>query len=296
MPIMIPIVSLVTDHQLLPQTQSLRRSTLQTLQLNLGNFGLSLCIYALAVIRLAAEDLPTPAITVPPLDPAQHELATVLTLCVKPHGVDYAALRRDHTALERYRAQLAATTMPKDKAGKIALLINAYNACTLHLVVLKLPADQAKWPKWSIKNAGDATADVWKAYTFELAGQRYTLDQMEHQLLRPLGDPRVHFAVNCASRSCPPLLSHPYLAATVDAQLESVATAFASDPYHVRLVSGKLQVNPILDWFSEDFTAVGGVAKFLAPRVSPKVRPYLDAEKSIDYFAYDWLLNLAATH
>ena len=256
--------------------------------------GLSIFLYALAVFQLRAEDLPTPTISVPPLDAEQHELATVLTLCVKPHGVDYAALRHDHAALERYRAQLAATTMPQDKAGKIALLINAYNACTLHLVALKLPADETTWPKWSIKNAGNATSDVWKAYTFELAGQRYTLDQIEHHLLRPLGDPRVHFAVNCASRSCPPLLAQPYLAATLDAQLDSVATAFARDPYHVRLVSGKLQINPILDWFSEDFSAVGGVAKFLSPRASPEVRQYLDAGKKISYFEYDWLLNLPA--
>ena len=117
-----------------------------------------------------------------------------------------------------------------------------------------------------------------------------------HQLLRPLGDPRVHFSVNCASRSCPPLLAKPYLAATVDAQLNSVTAAFATDPYHMRWVSGKLQVNPILDWFSEDFSAVGGVAKFLSPRSSPEVRQYLDAGKKISYFEYDWLLNLPADH
>jgi Protein of unknown function, DUF547 len=258
--------------------------------------GLGVVACALSVFRLAAEDLPTPTVTVAALDADHKELAAVLALCVKSNGVDYATLRRERTALERYRAQLATATMPSDKAGKLALIINAYNACTLHLVVLKLPADETTWPTWSIKMAGGTVNSVWESYTFVVAGQRYTLDQLEHQLLRPLGDPRVHFAVNCASRSCPPLLAKPFLAHTVDVQLNTVATTFATDAYHVRLANGTLQVNPILDWFAEDFSVVGGVAAFLAPRATPPVRQYLEAGKKIRFFEYDWSLNLAAAH
>ena len=141
----------------------------------------------------------------------------------------------------------------------VALFINAYNACTLALVVDRLPADASTWATWSIKDAGSTFTSVWRSYRFEVAGKRYTLDEMEHAVLRPLGDPRIHMAINCASRSCPPLIAEPFRLATLDAQLEAAARAFAASPHHLRLDEGVLRINPILDWFGADFAAGGGV-------------------------------------
>ncbi len=254
-----------------------------------------LFIAVIGVPLTAVEEVATPAVVVPPLDAEHHEFAAVLHAAIKPDGVDYAALRADHAALDRYRAQLAAVTLPTDRPGKIALLINAYNAETLALVVSKLPADPAQWPTWSIKDAGSTFTNVWKAYNFDIAGRRYTLDELEHAVLRPLGEPRIHFAINCASRSCPPLAARPYLAATLDAQLEATARAFVTDPYQVRLDHGELRVNPILEWFGDDFTASGGVRAFLRARVpAGAIADYLVDSKPLRFFDYDWTLNLAA--
>jgi len=253
-----------------------------------------LFLAVLGVPAFAVEEVPTPTVVVPPLDAEHREFATVLHAAVKPDGVDYAALRADHAALDRYRAQLAAVALPADRPAKLALFINAYNAQTLALVINTLPADPAVWPTWSIKDAGSTFTSVWKAYSFVIAGRRYTLDELEHTVLRPLGEPRIHVAINCASKSCPPLAAQPYLVATLDAQLEATARAFAADPYHLRLEKGVLRINPILDWFGEDFTANGGVRAFLSARVpTGPIADYLAGSKPLKFFDYDWKLNLA---
>jgi hypothetical protein len=121
-----------------------------------------------------------------------------------------------------------------------------------------------------------------------------TLDELEHKLLRPLGEPRIHFAINCASRSCPALADKPYLASTLEQQLEDTATLFANNSYHLRLVDGEVITNPILSWFADDFTKGGGVTKFLAHRVKPSpLAEKLSAGANLTYFTYDWALNLA---
>ncbi|MFN0246668.1 MAG: DUF547 domain-containing protein [Kofleriaceae bacterium] len=230
----------------------------------------------------------------PAIDAEHSQLAPVLTRSVRPTGVDYAALRANHADLDTYRAQLAAATIPEAPAEKMALYINAYNAWTLALVIEKLPTDPAAWPAWSIKDAGSLTQNVWKTFEFELAGKRYTLDALEHELLRPMGDPRIHFAINCASKSCPPLAATPYTAAGLERQLADAVKVFVDDPTQLRLKGKSLQVNPILDWFKDDFKAGGGVAAFLKQHVTtPAVRAHLAAGGDFTYFDYDWRLNLA---
>ena len=250
----------------------------------------------LFLMPLPAVDVVTPTITASIWDAQHNELATVLKSIVKADGVDYAVLRRDTSALDRYRVQLARATTPTDAHEKIAFYINAYNAFTLTLVAEQLPADASTWNRWSIKDAGGWFTSVWKYYTFELSGTRVTLDHLEHALLRPLGEPRIHFAINCASRSCPSLAATPYLAITLEQQLETATKAFANNPYHVRLVDGDIITNPILSWFAADFAQSGGVTKFLASRVSPSPLAHqLTANATLTYFTYDWSLNIAAT-
>ena len=247
-------------------------------------------LLAAPIPLLAEETLPVPAVTVAALDAQHAGFNAVLTAVVRADGVDYAAVRTHRPTLDAYLAQLAAAPEPADRAGRLALWMNAYNAWTLAVVERMLPADPAGWPRWSIRDQKPPLTP-WKHFRFTVAGRAVTLDGIEHQILRPLGDPRIHVGINCASRSCPPLLPTPFTAATVDAQLESAARAFAASPYHVRVVDGAVQTNPILSWFGEDFTAAGGVAAWLRPRTRPEVAALLG--RPVTFFDYDWRLNLA---
>jgi hypothetical protein len=251
-------------------------------------------VVVLSGALVAAEPFTVPAHPVPPLDPDHAELAVVLTQVVRPAGVDYAALRRDPRGLERYLNQLAAAPLPTGREATLALYINAYNAATLALVVRHLPADQASWPAWSITSLQRDGLSAWQRFAVGVAGQRLTLDGIEHAILRPLGDPRIHFAVNCASRSCPALAAEPYRAATIDAQLEAATVAFANDRTHLRAVPGAIEANAILGWFAADFAPAGGAAAFLAPRVGDDaLRAALAQPGELRVLAYDWSLNLA---
>lgn len=239
---------------------------------------------------LSVETIPTPAVTVVALDAAHSSLAGLLAAVVKTDGVDYGEVRRQRATLEAYLAQLATVAVPVDRKGQLALWMNAYNAWTLAVVERMLPKDPAGWPRWSIRDQRPPLGP-WKGFTFTVAGRAVTLDGIEHQILRPLGDPRIHVGINCASRSCPPLLPAPFTAATVEAQLEAAARAFAASTYHVRLDGSTVVANPILSWFAEDFAAAGGAAGWLRSRTRPEVVPHLGTD--LRFFDYDWRLNLA---
>ena len=260
-------------------------------------------LIALLVVTMACaqDDLITSGVGVydgPSLDAGHARLAETLARVVRSDGVDYAELRRDHHALDLYLEQLALATPPKDPAASKALLIDAYNAWTLALVSRSLPEDRATWPSWSIKDLGSLTTSVWKKYRFELGQERLTLDETENRL-RALGDPRIHVAINCASRSCPSLAAEPYVAAKLDAQLDMAARAFANSSYQVRVEDhGKVvRTNPILDWFRKDFAPVGGVSIFLSKYAGLEhaLSETLANGAQLKFFDYDWRLNLAAS-
>ena len=247
----------------------------------------------------AVEAIPTPAsaaaIAAPALD-ADHAIwGAVLAQIVRPDGVDYAAVQRLQPELDRYRFQLAHAVEPTATAERLAFFINAYNALTVQLVASKLPADQKTWPDWSITLIGPPAGNAWKGYSFVVAGVPRTLDAIENAVLRPLGEPRIHFAINCASRSCPTLSAQAYRAATLTAQLANATAAFAHDPTQLRLADGHLRVNPILDWFAADFAAAGGVRKFLLSEVTEPgpLATQLAGADPLQFFIYDWRLNLA---
>lgn len=240
----------------------------------------------------AAEPRDTPPGEVPPLDPEHTLLARVLERVATPSGVDYAALRADHADLDAYRTQLARAPVPASGAARMAHFINAYNAWTLALVVDHLPADRAAWSGWSIRSLGAGVLSVWRRFTFELGGKRLSLDQVEHEILRKLGDPRIHFALNCASRSCPALAATPYLARTLERDLERATERFLRDPTQLRVVGDAVQVNPILDWFAADFESAGGVRAFLEARLPEGPTRDRLREGRLAFFDYDWRLNL----
>lgn len=250
--------------------------------------GLLLCLAAL----LGAEQLPTPELQAEKLEAGHQVFNRILKDIVKDDGVDYRRLQTRHSEqLERYRRQLAEASVPEDEAAEMAFYINAYNALTLALVLEKLPAEQEDWSAWSVRTV----RGFWKRYTFDVAGTWMSLDQIEHQTLRPMGDPRVHFAVNCASVSCPPLRSEAYTGRQLETQLKEQTAAFMRSTYHLRLKDGRLSVNPILKWFGSDFKDAGGVAAYLRTHAQrDEIRACLSENSRLSYFSYDWSLNLSA--
>ena len=146
--------------------------------------------------------------------------------------VDYAGLGAERAVLDRYLAALSGVTADEfslfSADERLAFLINAYNAFTVQLVLDHQPLD-------SIKDVGGWFRSPWKRRFFELLGEVRHLDDVEHGMIREWFDePRIHFAVNCAARSCPPLQEEAFVASRLEAQLERVTSHFLRDPRRTR--------------------------------------------------------------
>jgi len=210
--------------------------------------------------------------------------------------VDYAGFARDRAVLGAYLAALARVAPSEfaalPRADQIAFLINAYNAATVELILGAYPKHA------SIKDYGSLFRSAWQKPFVRLLSETLTLDQIEHERLRGprgYGEPRVHFAVNCASISCPMLREEAYTGAKLEAQLEEQTVRFLSDRSRNRFDGNTdtLQLSSIFDWYGEDF-AEGRLAIFLAHYAGA-----LGAERAalakkdleIAFLDYDWRLN-----
>lgn len=171
----------------------------------------------------------------------------------KNSQVDYVELKKERAALESYLASLSAVKKAEfngwNKAQQMAFLINAYNGFTLDLIVQHYPVK-------SIKDIGGVFENRWKKKFFKLFGEDSYLDKIEHETLRKVGvynEPRIHFAVNCASIGCPSLREEAFTAEKLDKQLDEQAVRFLSDRTRNRFANGKLELSMIFKWFREDF-------------------------------------------
>ena len=216
---------------------------------------------ALVTLTLASG----PVAPVPQEEPFDHdhEAWTAILEDVLEGGlVDYRGLRESPEALDAYLEQLAATT-PEQHASwsreeRFAFWINAYNAFTVQLI-------RDRGPVRSIKKLGGLFTTPWEikfipmpAFDPERKGKPITLDEIEHELVRPVfRDARVHAAVNCASLSCPPLRAEAFRAETLEAQLDEQVRAWLLDPGRNRLEpeDGRVRISKIFDWYESDFTA-----------------------------------------
>ena len=207
--------------------------------------------------------------------------------------VDYAGLREE----PRWR-QLVVALGTSDRAAlrtreqKLAFWINAYNIFAIDLVVQGDPPQ-------SIKDLGNFLWPVWKRDAGEIAGRRYSLDEIEHEILRKMGEPRIHAAIVCASTSCPSLRRVPFSADAIDSQLDEVFRGFVADTRKgVRIDAPQrtLFLSSIFDWFAKDFESVGGVLPFVRRHLSDsraaELRTLGDGVE-IEYLDYDWSLNRA---
>lgn len=208
--------------------------------------------------------------------------------------VDYASLKERPEVLDQYLLSLQKISREEfdafNRDQQLAFLINAYNGFTLKLII-------SNYPISSIRKIGGITGP-WKVRFFDLLGERKHLDDIEHNMIRKMfNEPRIHFAVNCASRGCPNLAQTPYEASALDAQLEAAARTFLSDSTLNRLSidDKRLEVSSIFNWFKKDFaSASGSLQKFLVqyvPLTQEQKTKVLSGETALEYLDYDWSLN-----
>lgn len=214
--------------------------------------------------------------------------ASLLAKYVKQGQVDYWGFKIDEAKLDQYLKMLEQTVSYKLTPNEqFAYYINAYNAWTIKLILSGYPGVK------SIKDLGSIFKSPWKKKMCRIDGDVITLDDIEHGILRPrFKDPRVHFAVNCASLSCPPLISEPYRGSTLDRQLDDSARNFINNPQRNYLEGDTLYVSKIFKWFAEDFNndIIGFFLKYAENILKKDLEAQRDQIK-IKYLHYDWSLN-----
>jgi hypothetical protein len=204
--------------------------------------------------------------------------------------VDYASFKTEHPKLKAYLAYLAGINpddLSRDHA--FAYYINLYNAATIDLVLENYPGID------SIKDIGGFFGNPWKIEFITLRGKKVHLDHVEHEILRPFyKDPRLHFAVNCASLGCPPLHAKPFEGRTLDATLDELTRRNMADPAHTRLEGDDLYVSKVFDWFGEDWGGtqdkVAFVQKYSSGEQAAKIEQ-LGGRLDLKYSGWDWTLN-----
>jgi hypothetical protein len=258
-----------------------------------------------SAITLAAAS-PAPLahpVQAPEFDHTHAGLTSVYDVALKGGLIDYAGLRAKPKALDAYLAQLARTTPAQhatwSRDQRFAFWINAYNAYTIQLI-------RDEGPVKSIKDLGGFFSSPWEkkfipmpAFDPEGKNKKLTLDEIEHELLRPVfKDARVHAAINCASMGCPPLRATAFSAEGLDDQLEDQVGVWLSDPTRnqVSPSGGKIRVSKIFDWFKEDFGKKdAAVARWIADHVKDEgiANALRAAAGDIDvkYLDYDWKVN-----
>jgi hypothetical protein len=220
---------------------------------------------------------------------ADHALyADLLEKYVQNGTVDYQGFKDEEAKLDQYLKILEETdikTLSQDE--QFAFYINAYNAWTIKLILTGYPGIK------SIKDLGSIFKSPWKKQIARINGDIITLDRIEHDILRSrFKDPRVHFAINCAAKSCPPLRSEPYRTDILDQQLDEMARAFINDSRRNRLEGQTLYVSSIFKWFSEDFS--NDIVSFFLKYAKGDLKKRLEDNKSkinVKYLDYDWSLN-----
>ncbi|CAG7855961.1 hypothetical protein MCAMS1_00287 [biofilm metagenome] len=195
--------------------------------------------------------------------------------------VDYPAIKSDGSLDKAYKV-ISAFKLGSlsSREERLAFYINAYN-----ILALKMVADH--WPAESIKDSGSLLSPVCDKTAGELGGKQVTLGEVEHKILRPMGEPRIHLAIVCASVSCPDLRNEPYTAAQLTKQLDEQARNFLANPAKgLKMQEDSLHVSQIFDWFEKDFAASGGVKGFIKKHI-PDV-PDRNIKANLPY---DWGVN-----
>lgn len=202
--------------------------------------------------------------------------------------VDYLSLMGERKQLKAYLESVAAADL-STLAGEeiLAFLINAYNACTLDLIC-------SEWPVKSIKEI----VNPWKEDRHLIAGVRVSLDFIEHSLLRKeelFDEPRIHFAINCASKGCPPLRNRAFLGKGIGKELAESVERTLRSPKHLRVKGDRVEISKIFSWFASDFSrGESTVLRFLSQHAPSEAVEILEerGEEAIYHRDFDWSINL----
>ncbi len=221
--------------------------------------------------------------------PVSHaEWSALLARHVDAQGrMDYAAMRKDSARLLRYLSLLASAHPDADTWShpeQLAYWINAYNAFTVKLILDHYPVKSIK----DVKRGIPFVNSVWDIKFIQIGTKCYDLNNIEHGILRKYFDePRIHFAINCASVSCPVLSSEAYTADHIEEQLDRAAYRFVNDPQRNILKNDHISISKIFKWFKGDFTKSGDLRSFIQQFSEIKI----NRNAKIDYLDYDWRLN-----
>ncbi|MDP1555998.1 MAG: DUF547 domain-containing protein [Hyphomonas sp.] len=255
----------------------------------------ALCLAALAAALFpasgSADTAPMP--TVETQVPAEHaDWTRLLKKYVKAGSdgitrIDYAGLaasEKDRAALDAYIARFAEADLSEKSDANFAAWANLYNAVTVRHIV-------ERYPVKSIKD-GYLTGP-WKRVTARAGGSEVSLDAIEHRILRKTwGTPDVHYAINCASYSCPNLPHKAWEAASLRQDLDAAARAYVNHPRGVTVTSRGLNVSEIYNWFEEDFGgSKSSVIAHLLEHAEPELAAKIRALPRIVHYQYDWSLN-----
>ncbi len=229
----------------------------------------------------------------------------LLATYVKPtpdglNQVDFKAFKASgQRELKDYVARLEANDPAKlDRPEQFAFWANLYNAKTIDIVLDHYPVGSIReieiggglfgFIKKSVGAGGP-----WKAQVLKVSGASLSLDDIEHNILRPVfKDPRVHYSVNCASRGCPNLGVEAFTGATLEAQLDAGARAFVNHPRGIAVAGGSITASSIYDWFQSDFGgSAAGVLDHVRKYATPELAQKLSGLSAIASYDYDWKLN-----
>jgi len=202
----------------------------------------------------------------------------VLNKYVSTKGeVNYKAIKNDPTKLNSYLDQLSSAKPNKTwtKEETLAFYINAYNAFTVKLII-------DNYPTKSIKDI----KQPWDKKFISIDGKTLSLNNIEHDILRKLDEPRIHFAINCASISCPKLLNKAFTSSDLDQQLEMVTKAFINSSENT-ITENKIEISKLFTWFKGDFTTNGTVVDYFNKYSDITIHK----KAKIKFKDYNWNLN-----
>jgi len=210
---------------------------------------------------------------------------------------DYSGLKREESNLDTYLDALSkADIVALERNEILALFSNAYNAYTVKTVLEQLSDDGAP----QIQSIRDIS-DVFDLEKNNVGGFNLSLNNIEHNILRPFfKDPRLHFAVNCASASCPPMPTRAFTGKNVNEQFEALTRTTLSSPDYIRVRGNRLEVTKLMEWYGSDFVTAGykgaekDLASFILKYTNDEVRNWIKTQGSpvpIEFMNYDWTLN-----
>jgi len=193
-------------------------------------------------------------------------------------NVNYKAFKKDEKALDAYLTNLAQSepSATSSTSENLAYFINLYNAATVKLIL-------ENYPVKSIKDI----RKPWDKEWIKVGTKLYSLGDIEHKVLRKMNEPRIHFAINCASYSCPKLHNEAFVSSKLETQLQNATIDFINDPKRNVIASEKINISYIFKWFKADFTENGSIVNYMQSYSTIKIKD----EAKIDFIDYDWRLN-----